>query len=53
MIAFVIDNGGLEYAITKMKWYRDKALSLIKDYENSEYKDSLELMVNYVIDRKK
>jgi octaprenyl-diphosphate synthase len=53
VITFVKDNGGLDYAIIKMKWYRDQALSLIKDYENSEYKDSLVLMVNYVIDRKK
>lgn len=53
VIAFVKDNGGLEYAITKMKTFQEEALQLLKVYPNSDYKNSLELMVNYVIDRKK
>ncbi len=53
VITFVKDNGGLEYAISKMKTFQEEALELLKAYPNSEYKNSLELMVNYVIDRKK
>ncbi|WP_299557045.1 polyprenyl synthetase family protein [Seonamhaeicola sp.] len=53
VIAFVKNNGGLEYAIAKMKAFQEEALEILKTYPDSEYKESLELMVNYVIDRKK
>jgi len=53
VIAFVKEKGGLTYAVEKMLAYRNEALELIKDYPPSEYKASLELMVNYVVDRKK
>ncbi|MEM6687264.1 MAG: polyprenyl synthetase family protein [Bacteroidota bacterium] len=53
VIAFVKKVGGLDYAITQMKAYQEKALNLLETYPQSTYKDSLELMVNYVIDRKK
>lgn len=53
VIAFVKDNGGLDYAISKMKAFQEEALQLLKTYPESEYRNSLELMVNYVIDRKK
>ncbi len=53
VIAFVKKVGGLEYAVTQMKMYQEKALELLKTYPQSTYKDSLVLMVNYVIDRKK
>ncbi|MBU2995091.1 polyprenyl synthetase family protein [Cellulophaga baltica] len=53
VIAFVKDNGGLEYAVSKMLAFRDDALALLANYPDSDYKKSLELMVNYVVDRKK
>lgn len=53
VIQFVKVNGGLEYAIHKMKEFQQEALKLLEQYPDSEYKSSLELMVNYVIDRKK
>lgn len=53
VIAFVKKNNGLEYAINKMKAFQEEALNLIAHYPQSPYKKSLELMVNYVIDRKK
>lgn len=53
VIGFVKDNGGLEYAITKMKAFQAEALQILQNYPESEYKNSLELMVNYVIERKK
>ena len=53
VIAFVKDKGGLEYAISKMKAFQTEALQLLETYPDSEYKNSLKLMVNYVIERKK
>ncbi|WMI69591.1 polyprenyl synthetase family protein [Mangrovimonas sp. YM274] len=53
VITFVKDNGGLDYAIAKMKEFQKEALTLLETYPESEFKSSLKLMVNYVIDRKK
>ncbi|WP_299227004.1 polyprenyl synthetase family protein [uncultured Psychroserpens sp.] len=53
VIAFVKQNNGLDYAITKMKSFQEEALQILSTYPRSEYRDALELMVNYVIDRKK
>lgn len=53
VIAFVKDKGGLDYAVTKMLQYKDEALELLSTYPDSDYKGALELMVNYVVDRKK
>ena len=53
VIAFVKQHGGIEYTISKMKNYQTKALEILKKYPNSPYKESLILMVNYVIERKK
>lgn len=53
VIAFVKENGGLEYATTEMKKYQKEALLLLQKYPESPYREALELMVNYVIDRKK
>ena len=53
VITFVKNTGGLEYATKQMKSYQEKAIKLLDAYPQSIYKDSLELMVNYVIDRKK
>ena len=53
VIAFVKEHGGLDHAISKMKQFQEEALQLLKTYPESEYRNSLELMVNYVIDRKK
>lgn len=53
VITYVKTNGGLEYAIDKMKSFQAEALQILQKYPDSEFKASLELMVNYVIDRKK
>ncbi|RZP04127.1 MAG: polyprenyl synthetase family protein [Flavobacteriales bacterium] len=53
LIQFVKSKGGIEYAVTKMKEYKIKALFILEKNPDSPYKKSLELMVNYVIDRKK
>ncbi|TNJ46171.1 polyprenyl synthetase family protein [Tamlana fucoidanivorans] len=53
VIAFVKTHGGLDYAVSKMKAFQKEALQMLEDYPKSEFRASLELMVNYVIDRKK
>lgn len=53
VIAFVKDNGGLEYAVSKMKAFRSEAMTILEKHPDSDYKNSLKLMVDYVIDRKK
>ncbi|MBU2939909.1 polyprenyl synthetase family protein [Lacinutrix sp. C3R15] len=53
VIAFVKDNGGLDYAVSKMKAFQEEALQILQKYPDNQYRNSLELMVNYVIDRKK
>ncbi|WP_418263973.1 polyprenyl synthetase family protein [Flavobacterium faecale] len=53
VIAFVKANNGLVYAENKMIAFQQEALSLIENYPETDYKNSLILMVNYVIERKK
>ena len=52
IIAFVKEKGGIEYTTNKMKAYQSQALEILNSYPDSEYKDSLLTMVNYVIERK-
>ena len=52
VIAFVKDNGGIEYTTKKMLEYQQKAFVILEKYPKSEYKDALMQLVNYVIDRK-
>jgi octaprenyl-diphosphate synthase len=53
VIQFVKDKDGLKYAVKRMKEFQQEALIILDSYPKSAYKDSLELMVNYVIERKK
>jgi octaprenyl-diphosphate synthase len=53
VIAYVKEVGGLDYATEQMHHFRAEALDLLTRFPESIYRESLELMVNYVIDRKK
>ena len=53
LIELVKNKGGLDYAVTKMKFFQSQALKLIKNYPESEFKEALIMMVNYVIERNK
>ncbi len=52
LIAEVKSLGGLTFAVEKMKAYKAEALELLHTFPQNTYRDALELMVNYVIDRK-
>jgi octaprenyl-diphosphate synthase len=53
VINFVIDSGGLDYATKKMLEYRDEALNILEEFENSEAKESLKNLVLYTTERTK
>lgn len=53
VIEYVQQSGGIEYATQRMYEYRDKALNVLQTYPDSEYKDALLQLVEYVISRKK
>ena len=52
VIAFVKQNGGIEYTTNKMNDYKSKALAILSDFPDSEYKNSLITMIDYVVERK-
>ncbi|MDA8644499.1 polyprenyl synthetase family protein [Flavobacteriaceae bacterium] len=52
LIQLVKAKGGLEFAQQKMESYRKQALKLLSEFPKNEYRDALELMLNYVIERK-
>ena len=52
VIQLVKDSGGLDYAQKRMETYRTEALNILMTFPKNAYRDSLELMVNYVITRK-
>ena len=52
LIEFVKKSGGLDYAIGVMKDYQQKAKDILAEFPDSEAKHSLNLMLDYVIERK-
>ena len=52
VIDYVKASKGLEYAEARMYEFRDQALEILKPYPVSPYKEALQLMVNYVVERK-
>jgi octaprenyl-diphosphate synthase len=51
VITFVAENGGMQYAESKMNLYRDKALAILDSYPDSEVRDSLKSFVSYTTSR--
>ena len=52
LIKLVKNKGGLDFARSKMEAYRKQAMELLLEFPKNEYRDALELMLNYVIERK-
>jgi len=53
VIAFVQQNGGIEYSTTKMLEFKAKALEALALYPESEYRLSLEKLTSYIVERSK
>ncbi len=53
VIKFVIDKGGVKYAISVMNDYKQKALVALEQFPESDSKQSLKKLLTYAIERKK
>jgi octaprenyl-diphosphate synthase len=53
VIQFVIQKGGLRYAVQVMQEYRDRALSVLQNLPDNDARKSLEQLLIYAIERKK
>lgn len=53
VIDFVIKSGGLEYAKSAMLKFRAEAFEILDEFEDSESKEALIELVNYIVERKK
>jgi octaprenyl-diphosphate synthase len=53
VINFVKLNGGLEYATEKMNEYKNKAIAVLEEFPDNEYKNSLIELINFTVTRKK
>jgi octaprenyl-diphosphate synthase len=52
VIKKVVEAGGIEYATRKMDGYRDEALTILYEFEDSDTRRGLEELVRYTTDRK-
>ena len=52
VIDVVKKSGGIAYSQQKMEEYRDKALQLLHEFDDTEVRQSLEELVRYTTDRK-
>ncbi|MDP4281491.1 MAG: polyprenyl synthetase family protein [Bacteroidota bacterium] len=53
LIRQVNEKGGISYAKVKMKEYRDKALSILEDFPDNKYRESLRQLVIFTTERNK
>jgi len=53
VIMLVKENGGLEYAKERMYNYHNAALDLLKPFDENQAKESLILLLDYVVNRQK
>ena len=53
VISIVKEKGGLEYAEKVMHNYHNNALNILKPFHENDAKKSLQLLLDYVVNRKK
>jgi octaprenyl-diphosphate synthase len=51
VISIVKKNGGLEYSITKMKEYQEKAFAILDRFGDTDYKEKLKELVVFTTER--
>ena len=49
---FVKENNGFEYAKNVMLEYKKKALKILETFQDNQSKNSLKILLDYIIDRK-
>lgn len=52
VINTVVENGGISYAQEKMNNYRDEALKILHEFDETPVRNALEELVRYTTDRK-
>jgi len=52
VIGHVVSSGGIRYATEKMNAYRDEALGILYEFEDSEVRKAMEELVRFTTDRK-
>jgi octaprenyl-diphosphate synthase len=52
VIRKVIETGGIDYATRQMNIYRDEALAILYQFEDTDARKGLEELVRYTTDRK-
>ncbi len=53
VVDYVLQSGGIEYATKVMHQYKDSAISILNEFEDSPAKEGLKSMIDYTINRKK
>jgi octaprenyl-diphosphate synthase len=53
VVDFAKSKGGIDYTTQKMFEYRDKAKQTLESFPDSEYKSSLLLLADYIVNREK
>ena len=53
LVEFTKANGGIDYAFDVMDEYKEKALAILHSFPPSEVRTSLEVYLDYVVERKK
>lgn len=53
VVDFVRRNGGLNYTVQQMNAFRDKSLEILRQFPQSAYRQSLEMLANFVVERAK
>ena len=53
VISLIEKNGGINYAESKMKQYNFEALSILNNFPNNKANESLRLLSEHIISRKK
>ena len=51
VIAYVKQSGGIEYAMKQMIQYHEEAVAILKTFPESAYRNSMEQLVQFTIDR--
>jgi octaprenyl-diphosphate synthase len=52
IIDFVVAKGGIDYATQKMNIFLSEAITILKTYPDSTYRNSLEQLLAFTISRK-
>lgn len=51
VIEFAVSNGGIEYTEQKMNFYHKKAVDALMQYPEGPFRNSLEKLIDYIVER--